>query len=227
MHITATPIYRKAFERYLRQGIAPEISIKAWTKAATTHETPLYIWRTAGDNKVRASHAANNGKVFAREIPPDTGNPGEAINCRCTAELYTPPSEPGLESSYLGSFAIGALLYWGIRNPQLIPIIRSIILRRARREEPRDILAPHGQPIGKQGMQPGVRIAKGGKNEAKALFEKLTKNGIPEKRGNYPGVGKRLPNGDWVGYREVSKSGSPTIDIDVKGIEFDKIHYID
>lgn len=88
MHITETPIYRKAFERYLRQGIAPEISIKAWTKAATAHETPLYIWRTVGDDKVRPEHAANDGRIFSWDNPSDTGHPGESINCRCIAEPY-------------------------------------------------------------------------------------------------------------------------------------------
>jgi hypothetical protein len=49
---------------------------------ATTH----YIWRTRGDDKVRASHAANNGKTFSTSNPPPTGNPGEEFGCRCWAE---------------------------------------------------------------------------------------------------------------------------------------------
>ncbi|MFW0777116.1 MAG: phage minor head protein [Rickettsiales bacterium] len=45
-----------------------------------------YIWRTAGDDKVRPSHAANDGKIFEWDNPPPTGNPGDAPGCRCIAE---------------------------------------------------------------------------------------------------------------------------------------------
>jgi hypothetical protein len=38
---------------------------------------------------VRASHAANNGRIFAWDNPPETGHPGEDYGCRCTAEAYT------------------------------------------------------------------------------------------------------------------------------------------
>lgn len=48
-----------------------------------------YTWRTSGDERVRDSHAANDGQVFSWDDPPeDTGHPGQDINCRCTAEPY-------------------------------------------------------------------------------------------------------------------------------------------
>lgn len=48
-----------------------------------------YIWRTAGDERVRQTHADNDGETF--EWSDDTpgaadGRPGEEINCRCYAE---------------------------------------------------------------------------------------------------------------------------------------------
>ncbi len=85
--IIQTPAYRKAFALYLRKGVPIELSLKA---AAKEHATTHYIWRTRGDNKVRASHAANNGKVFAWDNVPPTGHPGEGYGCRCTAEPYQP-----------------------------------------------------------------------------------------------------------------------------------------
>ena len=45
-----------------------------------------YIWRTVGDNRVRSEHAVRDGKTFSWDNPPDGGHPGEAPNCRCTAE---------------------------------------------------------------------------------------------------------------------------------------------
>ncbi|WP_448510336.1 phage head morphogenesis protein [Immundisolibacter sp.] len=46
-----------------------------------------YIWRTMGDERVRDSHRSKDGKVFEwSDPPPDTGNPGEDIQCRCYAE---------------------------------------------------------------------------------------------------------------------------------------------
>jgi SPP1 gp7 family putative phage head morphogenesis protein len=45
-----------------------------------------YIWQTAGDERVRATHRANDGKKFRWDNPPkETGNPGTDVNCRCVA----------------------------------------------------------------------------------------------------------------------------------------------
>jgi len=41
-----------------------------------------YRWSTSGDERVRETHAENDGKVFKWDSPPsETGNPGEDINC--------------------------------------------------------------------------------------------------------------------------------------------------
>lgn len=58
-----------------------------------------YIWRTSEDERVvgapgnkskpnmrHGDHHARNGKLFTWDRPPHDGHPGEAINCRCTAE---------------------------------------------------------------------------------------------------------------------------------------------
>ncbi len=74
--------YQKAFQSYLRKGIPIERLLKQ--QPPTTH----YTWRTRGDGKVRSSHAANDGRVFAWDNPPATGHPGEDYGCRCVAEPY-------------------------------------------------------------------------------------------------------------------------------------------
>lgn len=46
-----------------------------------------YVWRTAGDERVRDSHASKSGKVFRWDSPPkDTGHPGSDVQCRCVAQ---------------------------------------------------------------------------------------------------------------------------------------------
>lgn len=75
--------YRKAFIQYLRRGTAIELTLKA-----DIHPTERYIWRTREDEKVRASHAANDGRIFSWDDPPLTGNPGDEYGCRCWAEPY-------------------------------------------------------------------------------------------------------------------------------------------
>ncbi len=45
-----------------------------------------YIWQTSGDERVRATHRANDGKKFRWDTPPKTtGHPGHDVNCRCVA----------------------------------------------------------------------------------------------------------------------------------------------
>jgi SPP1 gp7 family putative phage head morphogenesis protein len=42
-----------------------------------------YIWQTSGDERVRATHRANDGKKFRWDDPPaKTGHPGHDVNCR-------------------------------------------------------------------------------------------------------------------------------------------------
>lgn len=46
-----------------------------------------YVWRTSMDDRVRDSHAANEGKTIQWDDPPlETGHPGQSVMCRCWAE---------------------------------------------------------------------------------------------------------------------------------------------
>ncbi len=83
---TDSPLYVHAFERYLRKGTPIALSMKVLQAQQRTIR--YYIWRTRGDGNVRSSHAANDGKVFAWDNPPATGNPGDDYGCRCWAEPY-------------------------------------------------------------------------------------------------------------------------------------------
>ena len=76
--------YKDAFSSYLRTGLPIERALKQ------AHQTTYYVWRTREDDKVRSSHAENNGQVFSWDDPPPTGHPGTDYGCRCTAEPYEP-----------------------------------------------------------------------------------------------------------------------------------------
>lgn len=72
------------------QGLTPtgaakpgDDTVKALNKEFDNKESGKYIWRTAGDNKVRSSHAALDGAVRDFSDSPD---PGEEFNCRCWAD---------------------------------------------------------------------------------------------------------------------------------------------
>ncbi len=138
MTITSdSPLYQKAFEQYLRKGTPIEVSLKRMLRTETNenHSTTHYIWRTVGDDKVRPSHAANEGRLFEWDNPPPTGNPRDEYGCRCVAEPYygvTPkpdrkpvPSEPGLDPVYPELLLIPFL-----RIPRLIIAWRAWILTR-------------------------------------------------------------------------------------------------
>ena len=44
-----------------------------------------YMWSTSGDERVRDSHRALDGKIFEWKKPPPEGHPGEPVSCRCVA----------------------------------------------------------------------------------------------------------------------------------------------
>ena len=44
-----------------------------------------YEWVTSHDERVRVEHRVLDGRIFSWDDPPDVGNPGEPINCRCVA----------------------------------------------------------------------------------------------------------------------------------------------
>jgi SPP1 gp7 family putative phage head morphogenesis protein len=44
-----------------------------------------YQWSTSLDERVRPEHDDLEGQVFQYISPPDEGNPGDPINCRCVA----------------------------------------------------------------------------------------------------------------------------------------------
>lgn len=105
----------RSFESYLRHGRVPEVYAQLVEATESerkfldfcspdhshkalggeTRPTTHYTWRTAGDERVRSSHAANEGRIFAWADAPPIGHPGTEPNCRCWPEpYYGDPSVP-------------------------------------------------------------------------------------------------------------------------------------
>jgi hypothetical protein len=91
---------------------------------------------------------------------------------------------------------------------------------------PQDLLMPNGQPIGTAGSKAAIREVPGGQQEAEDLFNNLTVGGSPVSAPTYPGRMIDLPGGGRVGIRLMSKSGPPTMDVDIPGIPIKKIKFV-
>lgn len=123
---------QQAFDCYLRHGRVPttlewlvraaaseekflDFGLSVFTKAVDDERpTTHFVWCTAGDERVRESHAALGGRVFAWSEPPAHGFPGSEPNCRCWPEpYYGHPAIPDallrLQRSTLSSSADSAL----------------------------------------------------------------------------------------------------------------------
>jgi hypothetical protein len=91
---------------------------------------------------------------------------------------------------------------------------------------PQDLLMPNGQPIGTRGSKASIREVPGGQKAADDFFDDLTVGGKPVVVPSYPGKMVDLPGGGRVGLRSKSKSGEPTIDVDIPGIPIKKIKFV-
>ncbi len=97
----------------------------------------------------------------------------------------------------------------------------DVPLRRA------NVLKPDGKLIGRAGSSLTIREVPGGTREAQALAKKLASGGTKVKE--LPGGGSvyKLPEGGYVTYRPKSKSGPPTINVNIPGhTDIDKIKFV-
>jgi hypothetical protein len=90
---------------------------------------------------------------------------------------------------------------------------------------PADLLLPGGIPLGAQGSKPGIREVPGGVQAAQDLFNQLSQGGKDITPPGYSGNLVELPTGGIVGFRPSSRSGPPTIDVNIPGIPIRKIKF--
>jgi len=88
--------------------------------------------------------------------------------------------------------------------------------QRVREAICRILLEPDGSLLGELARRGSkVRRVYGGQKEAEQLFGRLAKLGRDACIETYPGKRVELPGCGYAGYREASKSGEPTVDVDV------------
>jgi RHS repeat-associated protein len=82
-----------------------------------------------------------------------------------------------------------------------------------------EVLAPGGTLLGRAGSSADIRVVKGTVEEARAVFAELTAGGRVLEKASYPGTLVEIEGKGLVGLREASKSGPPTIDLFLKGVD--------
>lgn len=98
------PAYRDALYAFQRAASVPfgdasgngSVTERKLTEALEdVGASERYIWRTAGDGKVRHEHALRDGRIYSWNDPPEGDeHPGDDHNCRCWAEPLNPSRHP-------------------------------------------------------------------------------------------------------------------------------------
>jgi hypothetical protein len=102
--------------------------------------------------------------------------------------------------------------------------VESYLPSRGMQSSVKDILMPGGQPIGTDRGNPRIRTLQT-EQEMRELFDALKVDAKPYTPKNpYDGQMYELPNGRTVGWRNISESGGPAIDVNIPGIPIKKIH---
>jgi len=182
-----------------------------------------YIWRTVGDERVRPSHALNDGKIFTWG---DGEDPGEAFGCRCSGEpILEDAGQPIIQANPLGwTAAIAAAI------ARRAAILRRAGTRRAERAA-EDAAKPKPTPAKpaeapRSPTKPKPDISKRPNNVPKYWEKKPSDKGEgtkyvdPKNRGNEIRIQKGDPNskypnqrGDYVRWKKdgqwLDKNGKP------------------
>ncbi|MCX8049220.1 MAG: RHS repeat-associated core domain-containing protein [Methylohalobius sp.] len=89
-----------------------------------------------------------------------------------------------------------------------------------------ELLRLGGRLIGEAGTRSSIRVVRGSAAEAERLFGQLSGGRLVTPPG-YPGILVELPGGGFVGFRPISASGPPTIDVNIPGLsEITKIKFV-
>jgi hypothetical protein len=140
-----------------------------------------------------------------------------------------------VQNSTISSEVENLALRTGASNPETQAltktapfVIQELQAASTNGERIRHLLMPGGRLLGEDGSSSKVRILQGTTQDAEVLFSKLTQGAKVSAHPGNSALGKLayLPNGDYVGLRYISKSGPPTIDINIPGIGINEIKFL-
>lgn len=190
----------------------------------------------AGKVSVRAYRRIRNGQrenVGAHERGGPPGGDDPALVLAMAPRRPGPPDDPRGRGQPLEG--AGAQVNRGSGAASSAPPRRSEArqgnLASAASPEPlTTILAPGGKPIGtsRGGARPAIRTLPGGEPAARQMFQRLIegRGGVDATPAGYPGQIIRLPDGSRIGYRPVSRSEDPAVDINITGFPLVKrLHF--
>ena len=151
-----------------------------------------------------------------RPAAPLTSVPLPLIPPQVEAPQESYPADPNAGQPAISSTPIAPPLL----PPALITTPAPVLPTISMNQTPEDLLAPNGIPIGQPGTSPQIRVLPGGTAAAQTLLGKLTQGATISTPPGYPGTRYTLPNGvGFVGYRPSSKSGPPTIDVNIPSLK--------
>lgn len=97
--------------------------------------------------------------------------------------------------------------------------------QRVTRKAISDLLLPGGQPVGNRGRLDVIRELSGAQEAAEVLFEQLREGGTDVTPPGHRGKLVQMPGGGHIGYRPTSRSGPPTIDLNIAGVAIRKLKF--
>lgn len=92
-------------------------------------------------------------------------------------------------------------------------------------QSPTEILEPSGRPLGRPGSSEAIRELPGGQQAAEELFKRLSEHGTDITPPGHTGQLVQLLGGGYVGYRPRTRSGPPTIDVNIPGLRTRKLKF--
>lgn len=137
-----------------------------------------------------------------------------------TANISNPTAQAGPSRTLTGSAAQ--------QITKVAPVVaRGPVITSPVTDRIRTLLMPNGKLIGRSGSSSEVRIVEGTTLDAETMFLRLTQGAdiLAHPARGAGGKFAQLPSGGQIGLRYVSKSGPPTIDVNVPGMEI-KIKYL-
>ena len=162
--------------------------------------------------------------VFTSLFAVIAATPEQEMFERFGAEIYDDPVlagdfQSGFNTGYvIGIFGMvaGARTGGGGSGSAVTGVVRAS-----------ELLRPGGQLIGTAGSRNSIRELQGGAAQAEKLFQQLSAGGRVVTRPGHPRTLVELPGGGFVGYRPVSASGPPTIDVNIPGFaDITKIKFV-